>query len=578
MEISRVQLRKKVTDKLTGKKVLGIVLFFLALSFIYILPYFPWDALAFTKGQDGRFQLSRIDELYQQLRQGPFITYISLHTFSEIGYGVNFFYPFLMLIPAALIRLLVSNPFQAYYLFIAAYTFATFLIAFFCMHDFSKNIRQSIIFSVIYGFAGFRAIDVFSRNALGEAIAITFLPLVFLGFYHILYGDRSKWYLLAVGMALLINTHLLTVFMTALIFLVILLPSLFFITDFFKRLQAGFKSVLLTILLSLNFFVPFLDQYLYTKMVGVTKFDVTEKSYPLWTQLQNSFSGTYEAWYDSYNLGTIIIILTLLGLFLYFKVTLKYRLTLFLGLFALILSTSAFPWEWFKETPIAIVQFPWRFLVFATFFFAIYSSGAVEAFLSSFRSKDLATILSAFLILSAIFIHGIRSSDLKHINEAHQGTHLYYDLNEENFDDVLRGYLNRDYLPTKSEKEFRSIYRDEIFVDGQKSSDIKKTIKPRAYNFAFNLEKTSTVDFPMLIYKNMWVYDNGKPIPWETSERGTVQVKLDKGKHSVSIGNSFTTVYKIAWLVSGVSWFVLLLIILKKNHGKRSKLEMEVNR
>lgn len=556
-----------IYKKLKDHQTLFMIIFFLLLSFMYILPFFPWRELPFTFRQDGRFHLSRIEELYKQLKDGPLLTYISLHSFSEIGYGLNFFYPFITLLPAALFRLIFENPFYSHYMFIFFYTFITFCLSYFCMRDFSNSNRQSIIFAIMYGFSGFRAIDWFSRSAIGEAIAITFLPLVFLGFYHVVAGNYSKWYLLSIGMTLLVYTHVLSVLMTVLIMLALFLVFYPFSNEKWTRLKKLLLSVLLTILLSLNVLVPFIDQYFNIELIGTMPVDISEKAYPLLGQLQYSFFGTYIPGGASYNMGTIVLVVTLLCLIGFFLVSSKYRISLIIGILILFMATDIFPWDKFVDSPLSIIQFPWRFFAFVTLFFCVYSSGVLDRYLKliSWRSKGSVVFILLFT-LGSFCVHFYHSKELENENIQLKDEDRFYQLDNETYPIITKTYLNADYLPTKSEEKFSTIYKDRVFADGEKLSDVNKKINKRSYQYEFSLKQDSKVDLPILAYKNMWVYDNGKQIPLEISKRGTVLITLAAGRHRVSVGNSVTLLYKAAWGISSIMWLSLLFVGIKKKY------------
>ena len=56
------------------------------------------------------------------------------------------------------------------------------------MKQIKNNRYISLLFSIIYTFSAYRAIDdIFHRASLGEAVALTFLPLILLGVLRNLY-------------------------------------------------------------------------------------------------------------------------------------------------------------------------------------------------------------------------------------------------------------------------------------------------------------------------------------------------------------------------------------------------------
>ena len=83
--------------------------------------------------------------------------------------------------------------------------------------------KKSVLFfgSVIYSFNQYNLINIYNRGALGEALGFAFLPLVFLGIIKIWQKEyRVGSLFLALGMSLVINSHILTTVICCLYFAV----------------------------------------------------------------------------------------------------------------------------------------------------------------------------------------------------------------------------------------------------------------------------------------------------------------------------------------------------------------------
>lgn len=107
----------------------------------------------------------------------------------------------------------------------------------------------------------YRFTNIYARGALGETLALTFLPLIIAGFYHVLLGDKKKWPWLVIGFTGVIESHVLSTATMGVIFAVC---CLIFIRELFcdKRWLELLKAAGLTVLLNLWFLVPFLFFYL----------------------------------------------------------------------------------------------------------------------------------------------------------------------------------------------------------------------------------------------------------------------------------------------------------------------------
>lgn len=84
----------------------------------------------------------------------------------------------------------ILSPVNAFYAWYALVTFATATISYFSMKAYSKKSLASFIFSLVYTFAPYRLY--LGEAVFGEYLAVTFLPLLFLGIYEVLWGDKKN--------------------------------------------------------------------------------------------------------------------------------------------------------------------------------------------------------------------------------------------------------------------------------------------------------------------------------------------------------------------------------------------------
>ena len=85
--------------------------------------------------------------------------------------------------------------------------------------------------------------------ALGEAVSMTFLPLVLLGLYYILFDDYNKWRSLSVGMTLITYSHTLSLFMTSILIVVGFMVSFGFLDQRKARIKSLFTAGFWTVIL-----------------------------------------------------------------------------------------------------------------------------------------------------------------------------------------------------------------------------------------------------------------------------------------------------------------------------------------
>ena len=118
------------------------------------------------------------------------------------------------------------------------------------MLKFSNDKLRSFIFALLYGLAPYHLYLSPVNWVIGEFTAYTFIPIVFLGIYEILRRNEKEWPLLAIGVALLMLSHLLSVALCAEIFVVLLLIACSFDLQPFVHCQ---RLLVLSLQLLLNF-------------------------------------------------------------------------------------------------------------------------------------------------------------------------------------------------------------------------------------------------------------------------------------------------------------------------------------
>lgn len=210
-------------------------------------------------GHDLYFHLNRIEGMASALRCGQFPVRIHASTLLGYGYASSEFYPELFLyLPAVLRNLGVSLVacVQALQILI---NLATALICYASARRIFGSREVSVCASVLYTLSVYRLINVFARAAYGEALAMTFLPLLIAATVDVLTRDERRWPMMALAMTCIFMSHMLsTLFAIGFCALAALccLPRL---VREPRRILACVKAAALTVLCSLWFVVPFLQ-------------------------------------------------------------------------------------------------------------------------------------------------------------------------------------------------------------------------------------------------------------------------------------------------------------------------------
>lgn len=567
----------------------SITLVMLTMAFLILSIGYVWSFIRLhliLGSGDFMFHANRMEELYRNVQQGVLIPRISTYTFNQVGSGINFFYPWLLLYPWVLLRLITHNPISAFYLYLILETFVTLSVAYYAMHKYSNSKKRAIIFSLLYCFANYRLYLVFNQNVLAESIAYTFVPLVLLGFYETFFGNRNKWPLLAIGMSLLLYSHMLTTALTALFLLVTLLIFWRNVKQKGERILSGIKAVALSTLLTAFYLFPFFEQVLGNHLraswrglrliqqpMQVIEFSINDIPVAV--------------------VGAVLILTVLLG-FIYLKyspVVEKY--SYFSGTVLALLTTSLFPWSMFSHTLIANLQFPYRFNGLATIMLCIYLSFIIEQLSISLRDNYHVSVSVSLFLLFMIVGGLVLTSSQQIISERSQvpllnkrptvenyypsKNNCSYNLTKRNWHNMFYYYGHNgsfDYFPVAVKNEVNTaVVTHQAVINGKKVPfDNRLTSGPNKikYNLA-GIKAGTLVKLPVLYYKNDLVKTgNGRFEKPMVTSVDTIQVRVPKYTknviikyHNSFLDNSTLIISLLTWL-GVIAKYVIYLVRRKK--------------
>jgi len=371
---------------------------FLLLTGIGILASFPLYGKSFAFSTDFLFHFARINGIYEGMRTGQFPVRINPVQLSGYGYITGTMYPQLFLYFPAILKFFHISTMLGMQLLIFAANLATPLLTYMAVRRICRNDRIAFMAAVLYTLNPYRLIDFYSRGAIGEGLALVFLPLVLWGTFEILWGEREKWWVLTLGMTGVLSSHLLSLEIYAILIIGEMAIWIFskMKNNFLRRILAMGKATLCTIFLNLYFLGPFLifarlnprcfwadfHDDLYTLDL-VRAFEPFAK----WGDLYQSIE---QPAFMSVTLGGVV----LGGICLFGGFLLKYKdcgqnelikqgkRYLVLGSLFFVISLWVVPWEellqikWLYDT-LGAMQFPWRTLGVSAILFSIVTAVAV---------------------------------------------------------------------------------------------------------------------------------------------------------------------------------------------------------
>ena len=540
---------------------------------------------------DGSFHFSRLEELYQDFRNGS-MAFIASHTFNSTGVGTFLFYPSILLYPWVILRLIFS-PVTAFYIWYGLMLFVTMCIAYYSMWLFDKDRIRAVIFGVVYSIFPYHIHLGVVHTVIGEFLAYTFMPLLFVGLYYCL-TNKEKWYLLGISWSLILYSHVISAYMT--ILCVIIISIIYVLTDpqSIKRTIINLsKNAVLVILLSSFILVPFITDFI---NAGINS--PNSETFGFLDTLQNIVGISLTNTADSNkSIGILALFTVIVGWYFVKDSRTKEKVIYGLGIFFLLCTSTVVPWQLFNNTVVGkilgVIQFPYRLNTYVGLFLMVTFSLIISRFIHSIANKKARVLFNIgimiFLIISyygsltSLFvkIHTSQGNLLK--NNTELTTFIPNDavIKKENYNNIFKYiilYGETDYYPKEAFNKFwnnvseevnpkiNSILSHKVIVDGKEKVKIPK-VASNCIEYNVKVDKKEKIDVPVLAYKRTTVMLNEKNINYAISSRGTVVVDGNKGNNRISVSYQPSKLLYIGMMISVITWIGLFigLIFSKKD-------------
>lgn len=210
-------------------------------------------------GDDLCYHLARLEGLKDGILDGQIPVNILPDGLRGNGY-LNAMYPYLFLYIGAFLRICRVSLALSYKVIVFCANLGSAFCAYVAMKSMTKSRRSVILAVVLYTLMPYRFTNIFSRGDLGETLALVFWPLVIAGLYHVVMGDRKKWYFLVIGFTGALQSHILSAaFVAAFCVVTALLYCGRILRE--RRYQEIGKAAGLSLLLNAWYLAPFLYYY-----------------------------------------------------------------------------------------------------------------------------------------------------------------------------------------------------------------------------------------------------------------------------------------------------------------------------
>ncbi len=540
----------------------------IALFLFFIFINYPDYSNLFITGKDMNFHLARVEGMMHELRAGQFP--VQLYTQANEGKGmIGSMYPSLFLyIPACLRLLGVSLP-TAFKTLVVLINLGTIVCAWYSAKRITGRDTHALLTTLVYSTMSYRIFCLYTREVIGESLAMVFVPLIIAGLYEMIEGDKKQWWMLAVGMSGVMASHILSIIMWVVVcafFGLVYAPKC--LKD--GRAAAFLLSAATFIGLSLFTIVPFIYYYLsdidtaaslavrdFSNMAifPTQLFMVTQGDGYSWGTRGQSTGYYHEG---SLNIGFTGIICLVIGiLFILCKKekdeTERYLVLMYVtGAFALFMTTTWFPWQTLQkfsmiDRVISMFQFPIRFQQVAEAL--IVFSGTIMCVrlhgLSKYRKAVMIALVVFGIFSSCLAIDSICTAKEDFITAFSPDTGDHFPP-----DYVPSGY-NENGFSKEAESETAQI------------SDYYK--KDSKVTFTYTADDDSDILVPVTFYKGYHAYLTAEDLSVretgvEAGDSGMIKVRVPAGEDvKVVIKYVQPKIFYVSTIVSLISVFVLFL-------------------
>lgn len=521
---------------------LGIIILFTALPVLSGYMLSTGDLL---------YHLMRVEGIRDGISNGQFPVRISPEWQQGYGYASPVFYGETILYLAGFFRLLGFTVTTSCCLFLFVIAAATVLISYGCFAKMFGEPYVGVFCSMLYSLSIYRIFQTYCKSSWGECLGIMLLPLIVYGFYRIVTQDiheknySKSWLPLAVGLALLVQSHLLTgeiVGLFVVILCVVLWKKVFRVQTFL----ALAKAALYSILFSAWFLVPFADYMITGDFVihHVSERTIQYRGlYPahlLFTHFINGETVFFDqdGMYQSPPAGVGIVLIA--GLVLFLLLSLKGEnkglsckekklgyIAGFCSVIAMLMSLSLFPWDRIQSLGgiakelVSKIQMPYRFLTIANVGLTVVAGLVLKCFLDR-KNK----MLTACYVGGMMLLLGCGSIYLME-----QFVNGQEPLRVHNSQGMGTGYISgAEYLPYKADPS-QFVYHDPVCTGSLEYSDYRKlSLGAEAY-LSNRGQETESAAFSLLYYKGYRAFhvEDGQELNCYSGDNCEVTVEIPAG-------------------------------------------------
>lgn len=508
-------------------------------------------------------QVARVFEMGKALKDGMF----PVRWVSDLGYGYGYpifnFYSPLPYYVGGFLTFFTDPLFVTKLMFIIGVLLSGIFMYLLAREFWGK--LGGTVSALFYLYAPYHALDIYVRGAVGEFWAYAFIPLTVLGLYKVFQKGTWGWVVVgAVSYSGIILSHNLTALMITpfLIALIIILGYSSYRRD--KNILATCYLLLTTFLglaISAFYWLPALLEMKHANVLSQIGGGADFRNHfvciqQLW-ESPWGFGGSVPGCIDglSFKIGKLHILASLLAfigsIYMWKKdrlrsvIVISSFLFLVLSLFMTLEITKPV-WETFSI--MAFLQYPWRFLLLASFF-----SSLLVGFLSLFFQRlPKQRLFAVGLVLLLLYLN------LKLFAPQTIFSKTYSDYTNKPYLNWTASKISDEYMPKgfKKPKTEEELPKTTIEIVEGKGTVEDIRVKTGRISAEVKAEEEIILKFNVAYFPAWRIFKDGKTIAFRVEESG-ISTKVLKGDYKIEARFNQTLIEKLSNVTSIIG--VLLL-------------------
>lgn len=510
--------------------------------------------------QDITFHLNRFVGLANAFEEGQILPKIYPYANNGFGYATPLFYCDLFLYPFAILYHFGLSVVWCYKLCVLFYTTLGNIFIYLIFKKETNNRKLSLLASFLYLTCSYHLLNIFIRGALGEILAMTFVPLVLYAIYRILVKHEDCFIFLGISFSLLVQSHLISSLLYGIFFFCMIVVFLIMNRKDFslikKTIITIIKGTTLALLLCAWYLLPMFEQmYSQTFWLSVnSQYNNINTTIQPVSDLIRSSSYKFIP-----GIGIVLVLFNILYLLVkknkYITIIIIYILFMYLIIFGLI-----------PGTILNVAQFYFRFYI------VIFPLSIIVMLyvLSELKYKNILIVFSILILFTNAVVTNIKMmndgeyylNNNATINEVNSITSYKYNLDYNH--DELGG---AEYLPYTEYMDYNNDLLAIKYIDKNKQMIDYIYEYDRHFSsieFICDNEDELELLLPLSYYKGYKAYEmiDGvyKNIDISINEKyKLIVVSSTSGRHKYKVIYENTTIQQVSLIASFIALGTIIL-------------------